>query len=151
MINKNNIWPIGLAVSLIILVAGSVLMVVFSKRVSSELVTDEYYQEGLTYQDQIDRINNTKKLDRSVLVQLMENNQILFFFPSSFPPQEIKGSIVFFRADDKNLDFSKPIQVDPNHRQIIDGSQLKNGNWKVKVFWNHGSSGFYNESLFVIQ
>lgn len=149
--NKNKIWPVGLTVFLTFMVVSSLAFVYYTKQLSFDLVTEEYYQEGLAYQKQIDRINNTKKLDRSVIVQLMENNQVLFFFPSRFPVAEIEGSLYFFRPDNKSLDFSTAIQVDQNHRQVLDASSLKKGYWKVKVYWDHQSEGYYDETTIHIR
>lgn len=149
--DKNKIWPVSLTIILTLLIVSSIIFVFFTRELSYELVTEEYYQEGLNYQDQIDRLNNTKKLERSVIIQIMENNQLLFFFPAQFPAEELNGTVEFFRPDDKNLDFKTEIQVDQGHRQVYDASQLRKGNWKVKVYWNHKSKRFYDEAKILLQ
>ena len=143
--NKNKIWPVGLTIFLTFMVVSSLAFVYYTKQLSFDLVTEEYYQEGLAYQKQIDRMNNASALTEQLDIELLNKNQLVLKFPDSIPTLNISGTTMFFRPDDGTLDFKTALRVDSTHNQLIDLSGLKRGNWKVKVFWTDGTLEYYNE------
>jgi nitrogen fixation protein FixH len=65
-----------------------------------------------------------------------------------FPTHVSKGEVVFCRPNDKNLDFSVPI----NRISLFNFSteELKKGSWKVQATWSDGASQYYLEGEFTI-
>jgi len=149
--NKNNIWPVGLTIFLTFMVVSSLIFVYYTTQLSFDLVTEEYYQEGLAYQEQINRINNSGGLSEQLSISLLGKNHLALQFPDSIPALKIGGTTMFFRPDNGTLDFNTAIKVDSTRKQIIDVSGMKKGNWKVKVFWTDGSLEYYNEAPVFIE
>ena len=58
-------WGKGILFSIIIFLAGTAFMVVIAVNSPADLVVKNYYEKGVKYQEQIDRINRTNALSKS--------------------------------------------------------------------------------------
>ena len=142
---KENYWPVGITVFLIFFVLANVGFLIFALGIDTDLVSENYYVEELAYQQQIDRIQNTRRLADPLRMELRESGFLVLQFPAEIPTSRISGTILLFRPDDKNRDTRIPIRVDEERRQFVDMSGLKKGNWNVKVIWNNHTERYYNE------
>ncbi len=143
---KEKYWPIGITVFLIFFVLANVGFLIFALGIDTDLVSENYYEDELAYQQQIDRIQNAKRLSEPLRIDFEESGFLSLQFPKEMPTTEISGTIVLFRPDDKRRDNRIPIRVDENRRQFVDMSGLKKGNWNIKVFWNNNTEKYYNEA-----
>ncbi|OWY21324.1 hypothetical protein C7N43_24160 [Sphingobacteriales bacterium UPWRP_1] len=119
-------------------------MVFLCMRQDVDLVAENYYEQELNYEQQIQKQKNAQRLEQNVQLQYQTgNNQITVRYPKTAEPA--KGTIAFFRPSDKTLDFSIPVQPDTGGIQIIDAAQLKNGLWRIKMEWSVGKTPYYTE------
>ena len=130
---------ISIAVPIVLLIA----FVIYSSQNSFKLVERDYYQKEITYQSQINREMRTNQLSQKV--NIYYNESVLLQFPSIFSPEDINGTIMFFRPSDLNLDFSIKIDLNQDGLQSISSTNLKNGAWIIKVFWNNQLDEYYSE------
>ncbi|OWY20050.1 hypothetical protein B6N25_12640 [Sphingobacteriales bacterium TSM_CSS] len=125
-------------------VAFMLFMVFLCMRQEVDLVADNYYEQELLYEQQIQKLKNARSLEQDVQFQFQTGSkQITVQYPKTAEPA--KGTISFFRPSDKSLDFSMPVQPDTNGIQIIDASQIKNGLWRIKMEWSIGKTPYYTE------
>ena len=139
-------WPFGIAIIYGLFVILLLIYVVFSTYNTVDLVTEDYYAKELKYQEYIDRKNRTNTLKEGVIWDYSEKSQTIHLrFPATIDPAQISGKIVFFRPSDARLDNSISINPDTNGLQTLDISNLKQGMWRIKIFWKTNVAEYYNE------
>ena len=152
MNKKNKSWPIGLTIVFIVFFLYLIGFIVLSQMNRSDLVTDNYYDEEMAYQEQIERIERSRKLNQQVSLNHDSQNKIIELkFPSEIDPNIISGNILFFRPSDAKQDQIHPIQLDNQGRQNLDIKQLSQGMWRVKIFWQMDSVEYYDEKVLAVE
>ncbi len=142
-------WGTGIALTYILFLIATLTMVFIFMNQDVVLETNDYYAKGLEYQNQIDKINRTKKLPEQLEI-LNKSNMIIFNFPKMFKNKVISGEIYFYRPSDIKNDFKSKINLSDSLQQIIYTQNLEKGLWKVKVDWSVDNQNFYNEKILMI-
>jgi hypothetical protein len=133
-------WGIAIVYGLfLILVIGSAI---FTANLDYFLVSDNYYQEGIDFQDQIEKKLRTSHLLESVNWQYDSNSQNVIF---KYPQNLSSGKIVFYRPSNSNFDKYVKIENDDNNQQVINIRNWQKGFWKIKVDWQTNDEMYYNE------
>jgi len=107
----------------------------FKELKSNEMVTNDYYKKELAYGDIIKRKQNADTMRIPVKIFQKDRNLIIEF-PNYI--HKIEGKIILYKPDNSKLDQEIAIQVDQQHRQIIDKNKLISGRWDVIVDWKSG-------------
>ena len=148
MTNRMNWgWSIVLAFSLF--GAFIIALVVRSFQETIDLVSEDYYQQELGYQQQIDKMTNNQAL----LVPLtftQQAQQLVVQFPADLAA-EVKGEIHLFCPSDARSDQIMTIALNPQRQQIIATDGLITGRYKVKVDWTSRDAAYYTEETIFIQ
>ena len=143
-------WGKGIILIYAVFVTGIAVMVYTSMTKDTELVTKNYYEKELKYQEQIDKFNNSNELNKRLKIEGKEN-MIVIIFPNDELNKTLMGEVSFYRPSDAKSDFSVPVAVNDNHEQEIVTDKLQKGLWKVMVNWNDGTVNYYNEEKIMIQ
>lgn len=115
-----------------------------------DLVSKDYYQQELKYQDRIVALNNNNRLDSS-FTYTIGKNQVAIQCPGAMRTARLSGEIIFFRPSDADKDFKVPMQFDTNGVQVISGAKLCRGLYKMQFSWRMGSSDYFKEEVIFIQ
>ena len=115
---------------------------IFTANLDYFLVSEEYYQEGIEYQAQIDKVQRTNDLSESVNWKYDSTLQMVQF---KYPENLSSGKIVFYRPSNSNLDRFVKIVKDQNNLQTIKIGTWQKGFWKIKVDWQMNEENYYNE------
>lgn len=108
------------------------------------LVSDNYYEKSLSYQDEIDKQSRTNSLDEEVTINF--NGQIInILFPVEYLNGNLSGEIYFYRPSDSKLDFKMPLDLNEEGNQMILVKNFEKGFWRVKLNWTMDGDGYYNE------
>lgn len=129
-------WPTGIIIAIlafVIFILFFVFRVTFMAEYDHHLVSEDYYQDELNYQKEIDKLNNAAVLKEDVTL-LKVKNGLLIQFPSQFDPSQITGMISFKRMSNDKLDFQYPINLKSN-KYLISDTILVDGRWDVKIEW----------------
>jgi hypothetical protein len=137
-------WGTGIVISFIIFAASILLIVLFPFNQKADLVSEDYYEREIKFQEQIDIVERTGMLSESVSFEHNINELNI-----NFPDEGISGEILFYRPADSKKDFSLQISTD-TRTQSVDISTLQPGYWKVKVLWNMNNLKYYSEKTIVI-
>jgi len=149
---KENIWPIGITIFFILFVAIFVTLLIYSRTVPVNLVSKNYYQKAVHFQEHIESVERASTLKESVQLQYDKTQQSLaLWFPKQKTDSPTEGQINFFRPSDSRMDFKIPLKPDTEGRQMIDLSGLKTGYWKVQIEWKTGREDYYLEKPLTIQ
>lgn len=116
------------------------LVVISVKQDDIHLVTENYYEKEIKYQDQINRESATAALDREVLVFDAQRKAILLDLPVG-----AKGNLQLFRPSDARLDQQVSVDVTEVGKTSVPLDQLKSGYWRAQLTWTEGGVDFYQE------
>ncbi|GAB2628635.1 FixH family protein [Belliella aquatica] len=134
-------WGKGIVIVIAVFVlfmAGLVTICV--KQDDIHLVTQNYYEEEIKYQDQIDKIVNAHNLDYEVLAYNTQLKRVVMNLPVGS-----KGTVHLFRPSDARLDQKIDFQLLNVEENYIDVKDLKAGYWKVKLTWEENGVAYYEE------
>ena len=146
---KKISWGTGIVIGIIVFVVISITMTVIFMTQDVSLVSDNYYEKSLSYQDEIDKQNRTNSLDEQVKINY-NGDVIKIAFSSTYLNKEIPGEIFFYRPSDPKLDFKLPLQLVEGN-QIIPVSRLEKGFWRIKLNWIMDGNGYYSEKAITIE
>jgi len=142
-------WRIVVVYAFFVIMTLSMVIYFMGQKV--ELVADDYYKQEIEYQDQLDKIANTKLLKEPIgFAYSASGNSISINFPQEHLMQGIKGSIHFYRPS--NADEDKRFEVLPaktGEQKIAVGS-LSRGLWKVKISWSSSGNDYYDERVITL-
>jgi len=148
---KLKSWPVGIAVIYLSFVFLLIAFVIFSRFQQVDLVTEDYYEQELKYQQQINRMNRAQALSEPVNWKHDTfNDRLLLEFPKEIDPIKVKGHILFFRPSDAKQDKLTALNLTSENTQIINTKNLSSGFWKLKIFWQVDNIEYYKEGNLVI-
>lgn len=149
---KSSYWPIGIAGFFSIFVLTLVGFIAFSRTQKINLVSKNYYNDEIKYQEQIDRIKRTRALQKTLTFQFDKKSKAIFLqFPVETDTAAIAGKILFFRPSNAKLDRMISIKPGKDGRQVIDVKNLSNGFWRAKIFWIAGGAEYYHEATLIVE
>jgi hypothetical protein len=145
-----NLWPAGIIATFVLFIAGTVGLVILSARNHVELVSPDYYERELRYQEQINRRERTQALKDPARVSYdAAQGSIVVALPAA-QARVAKGRIQLYRPSDARLDRDLPLALDVNGIQRLDAKRLHAGPWNIRVQWNvDGEEFFLNHSIVV--
>lgn len=140
-------WAHGIIIALvcfILFICFMVFSIEFSKN-SFDLVTDEYYEEEINYQQEIDATKNAAKLKEKPEIN-MDSTGILITFPKEFNLTNTKGRFLLFRANSKELDIKKNfLDLSPQNTILIPNKILIKGRYTLKLYWTKDKINYQME------
>ncbi|MBK6977843.1 MAG: FixH family protein [Cytophagaceae bacterium] len=134
--HKITLVYIGFVVFMLFLVVKSVM------QKDIFLVSENYYEDEIAYEDKLNRMRNVKTLSEPVSIEEKSDTLTLFLAKES---EKGKGFVTFYRPSDKNMDFKLPLQVESNGFQKIYTGKYPKGLWTVKINWEIASKEYYLE------
>ncbi|MES2774811.1 MAG: FixH family protein [Bacteroidota bacterium] len=129
-------------------VVGMLFMVYKTTRHKSEMVTTEYYEKELKYQEVINGLENANGLATAAKV-VEDGDFIVLSMPSE--ALQAKGLVEFYRPSDASKDFSMPLVAGADGKQLFDRQKFTRGLYKVKITWNKDGKQFFAEQSLFIQ
>lgn len=146
---KKISWGTGIVIGIIVFVVISITMTVIFMTQDVNLVSDNYYEKSLSYQDEIDKQSRTKSLDEQVKISF-NGEVITISVPSDYSNKDISGEIFFYRPSNPKLDFVLPLHL-VEGSQNIPVERLEKGFWRIKLNWTMDGNGYYNERAITIE
>ena len=148
LIMKIN-WGTGIVIAFIGFIAFIMYFVInmnVNDKYNHDLVTEDYYEEELQYQNEIDKLNNANLLEENISYK-RTNDGLLIKFPENLDPKNIIGKVFLYRPSNKQLDFEISISLSKLHLLIPD-KRLVDGRWNIKIDWQYnGKSYLFKEDL----
>ncbi len=108
------------------------------------LVAPDYYQQELAFQQKIDKIENERALDQSVLIEHQsQSKELLIRFPADFPVKS--AHLALYRPADASLDRQWQLQLDQDNTQLLSTRDLASGLWQAKLEWRDDQKAYFKE------
>jgi len=144
---------IGWGTRIALLYGGFVLLmatlVVSSMRQDFDLVSADYYEQELRYQEVIDAGKNQSVLSEAIALSL-EDDLIVFTFPEEFSGAAVSGKVSFYSPVDASWDRSFEISTADN-QMLIPKARLKSTAYQVKINWTSEGKDYYQETALTLK
>lgn len=140
---KNFSWGHGVVIALFAFIVFilSMLFLFPNGQKNSEMVTDNYYEEELKYQDVIDAKKRADDLQEKP-VYSQEKSGIKITFPKEYNNTNTTVKFVLNRTDDQNLDIKKSVKLDASQSFIVPSQVLKVGNYTLRLMWTKDKTDY---------
>ncbi len=140
-------WGKWIIVSFVLFAAFIGILVVICVRQDISLVSKNYYQEELAYQQQIDRMNNTARLGEKPTIAI--TGQTLEIQFSQFNNLE-SGEVKVFRPSDLRFDKQFILHTSTETTRRFDISSFPKGMYRVKMCWSMKDKKYYVEQVIIL-
>lgn len=148
---SDRLWPVALITAFGIFITGLVSFIVFASMHPVHLVSENYYEEELAYQEQIERQHRTAALGRRVGIEYdMMGKRLRVRVPAEHAMSGLDGRIVLYRPSDARLDFSVPLKPGLEGIQILNTGAMEPGLWRVKLEWSSSQREYFFESIITV-
>ena len=144
-------WGTKIIIAFVCFIGVISTMVYISMNQNIGLVAENYYEEELAYEDQIQRIKNTNELESPIEFKLNRQTYVAkFIYPQGVNEVFKKGVIQFFRASNSELDREYEMSLGDNNSQEIDINGFRTGLWTIKIRWESDEKEYYKELSLVL-
>ncbi|MFD2550601.1 FixH family protein [Bizionia sediminis] len=136
-------WGTGLVLALVGFIC-FIMYFVIKMSVDStyqyDLVVEDYYQQELKVQGNMEKEIKGNKLAQNVQSTQSEEG-ILITFPDSLDVSKITGKVFLYRPSNKQFDFEVPISLS-NQNLLIPDNRLLGGRWNLTVDWQYNGNSY---------
>jgi hypothetical protein len=149
MKTTRNLWPLGIIGAFVFLFLGIATVIVIAATHRDSLVSDNYYENELKFQTQIDGASRAKAAGAAVAYDAA-TGQLVIDVPAGQLAQTFSGTIDLYRPSASTLDRQCRFEPGPDGRQRLDVSKLVSGPWLARVTWAAGGQNYFIELKFVV-
>lgn len=146
-----NPWPVGLVVFFIVFTSYIVGFVIFASRQKMDLVREDYYDQEIRFQKQIDRVQRSAPVLANANIDYDRAGDVVTVRLPSVKYNGIGGTVSFYRPSDASLDTSVDLGLDVAGQQSVSVRSLRAGLWKVRVQWKMSGQEYFFEKPIVIK
>src|SRR6516162_9693941 len=112
MKRSRNLWPLGIILTFIVFICGTIGLVVLASTQRTELVSANYYEQEIEYQSHIDSADRTKELGTNASIAYdAALKRILLTVPEEQARVGVSGKIELYRPSTAGLDREFPIDM----------------------------------------
>jgi len=131
-------WGWKVTIILTLFVGYIVFFLIQALNFHGDLVTEDYYDQELQYQDNIDAQTNFKQLKDSVSILALDE-----YIQVELPQcDSYEGELILYRPSNAKLDKRYPIK---GEKVYIPKSDLKDGKYQLKISWKSKNKVYYTE------
>ncbi len=127
-------WGTSIVVAIIAFMAFILFFVIkmsTNSKYDHDLVATEYYNKELAYQQEIDKENNLKLLNKPIKIEHVQGG-ITIEFPKDLDPKTIQGKVFLYRPSNKKLDIEIPLKISSNVL-FLPKKDLVGGRWNIII------------------
>jgi len=151
MKTSKNLWPIGIILTFVIFISGTIGLIVMAATQRVDLVNANYYEQEIKYQSRIDSLQRAQQLGTNASIAYdAALKRILITLPDEQVLVGVSGRIELYRPSMAGLDQKFPLDLKYSNVQSIDASNLKNGLWRVRATWTVNKTEFALDQKIVI-
>lgn len=149
MKTNRNFWPWGIILTFVIFLSGMAWVVTIAVTHPDNLVSSNYYEQELQYQQQINATARARKSGAGI-IQDTSAGKVVISLNAAELNQNLSGTVEFYRPSSPDLDHEIQLKPGVNGTQVINVSKLATGPWLLRVKWNAGGKAYFLEQRIVI-
>jgi hypothetical protein len=147
-----NLWPYGIILAFVLFISGTVSLVVMACSQRVDLVNNNYYEQELQYQAQIDRATRANGLASQARIDYDgARKSIVVSLPRDQAGHKVVGQIQLYRPSAAGMDRQFDLQPDARGTQSLDASRLSPGLWWVRLSWVVEQQEYFVDQKLVIR
>ena len=139
-------WGYKITFVYIAFVAGIGVLVFKASNQKFDLVTKDYYDQELKYQQVIDQAANASKLSAPVTIERKEG-ELKINFPDEMKNKKKLVDFYLYYAADAKKDFRKSFELSENELTQALPAGMK-GMYELKLSWESGGIKYYSEQKY---
>lgn len=145
-------WGHKILIVIILFVSFIITLVVIAVRQDDiHLVSKNYYEKEILYQQEIDKQRNFEQYFSGNLGQYaQESGELTLSFFNDQLQGQPEGTIHLFRPSDARLDKRIAIATNEQGKQVLSMQDLASGQWKVKIDWMQNDLAFSQEQTLIL-
>jgi hypothetical protein len=148
---KRNLWPLGIITAFAVFITGTSALVVIASSHRLDLVSPDYYEQEIRFQNHIDRDARTRQLATPATISYDATAQnIVIVLPAAPEPQPLIGQIQLYRPSSAGLDRQIKLELNSAGAQTLDAAGLQHGLWNIRVSWSASGRDYFVEKRIVI-
>jgi nitrogen fixation protein FixH len=146
-----SLWPYGIIAAFAIFISGTIGLIVLACGHRTELVSADYYEQEIKFQNRLDQLRRTAELNvAGAIAYDAAKQQVKISLPRDQSRQPITGQVQLYRPSAAGLDRQVALTPDREGVQIVDATDLRPGLWKVRVSWMAGDKNYFIDQKVVI-
>ncbi len=142
-------WGYKILFVYLFFVAGILLLVFKSSSEKVDLVTKDYYQKELKYEQKIDEAERAQSLS-SPLQYEVSNNKVLITFPEEMKGKAITAHTLLYYAADETRDSVYNLHTD-SAKLVMILPESDKGMYELKMDWKVDTTKYYSEHKVLIK
>ncbi len=139
-----NLWPLGIFTAFGLFFVGMATFVVVASTHRDYLVNDNYYEQEIKFQNQIEGKALAEKSGAQINFDSAQS-RVTLALPQTLLTQKISGSLELYRPSAPKMDQQIAIAPKADGTQTLDVSKLAPGLWLVRARWNVGGQDYFLE------
>src|SRR5215471_10819356 len=114
-----------------------------------DLVSDDYYNQELKYQDKIDGSKAASEISPVKISQTASD--VIIQMPQELKGLSLKGDVWLYCANKAANDVKLPLSLDANGIMEINKSHIAGSRYTAKITWSGGGTNYYKELALIIK
>jgi nitrogen fixation protein FixH len=145
------LWPYGIIAAFAIFISGTIGLIVLACAHRTELVSADYYEQEIKFQNRLDQLRRTAELNvAGAIAYDVGQQRIRICLPTGQSREAVSGRIQLYRPSAAGLDRQVALAPDRQGVQIVEAKDLRPGLWKVRVSWTVGDSDFFIDQKIIV-
>lgn len=146
-----NLWPIGIGIAFAVFITGTVGLIVLASFHRPELVTPDYYERDLRYQQTYDSRARAQALGPEAEVAFESGTRCLRVrLPARQGASVREATLHLYRPAAADADRTVPLTLGADGHCDLDARDLAPGLWRVRIEWKHEGQAYLLERPIVI-
>lgn len=142
-------WGKGTALALIAFAGLMTWFVIMASRNPEPLVTEQYYEQELKYQDRIERRSRALALSAEVDIRAADGG-LRLRFPEEMKGAPIDGRLTLMRPNDPAADRVLDVRIDTSGTFLVQGADLAPGRYNAVLDWSAKGITYCTEDRIVV-
>lgn len=140
-------WGTKIAIVYLLFVAGILFLVMQSSRQKIDLVTPDYYEQEIKYQERIDQSKRADALTGKLTVD-RSGDSLTLRFPEELAEKAIRGDVWIYNPADESLDVKTSFETrNGQHLLVLPANRNRKGMFIVKTGWTCEGIEYYTENI----
>jgi nitrogen fixation protein FixH len=142
-------WGTSMAIVYITFAVIMILLVIRTSNIKNELVTENYYNEAVKFQDRIDENANASNVNSKICVAYSNLHHSIELNMEG-DVKSIAGKLSFYKPDKAADDFEIGFHTNETGYQSIPLKSMAHGYWRVSATYSvNGKNCIAEEKIFV--
>ena len=142
-------WGYKILFVYLFFIAGIIFLVYKSSSQKVDLVTENYYQQELKYEQKIDEAERAQSLS-SPLRYEVNKNEIVIFFPDEMKDKKITAQTLLYHPADERKDSVYTLETNSGKLTMV-LPQTDKGLYELKMDWKVDTTKYYSEHKVIIE